>query len=69
MTAQTAPAAHLVGVKADPAGGGVLVLHTLCEAPEVFVPNRAGQNYVLAIDIIHAVVGHECVNSREAAPS
>lgn len=65
MTAQSAPAAHLVGVKADPAGGGVLVHHTLCDTPPVFVPNHSGADFVRAIDIIQAVLGHECVNSRE----
>lgn len=65
MTAQTAPAAHLVSVKAQPGGGGVLVGHTLCDAPEVFVPNMSGQDYALVIDIAQAVLGHKCVNSRE----
>lgn len=65
MSAQSAPAAHLVSVKGAEGGGGVLVGHTLCDAAEVFVPNVPGQDWVRAIDIIQAVVGHQCVNSRE----
>ena len=47
-------------------GGGVLVGHVKCSAPEVFVPSMPGQNYALAIDAIQAVVGHRCPDGDEA---
>jgi hypothetical protein len=56
----TAPAAHLISVRTPPGGGGVLVGHTVCDAPEVFVPEMPGLGYCVAIDIIQAVIGHRC---------
>jgi hypothetical protein len=54
----TAPAAHLVGVRA--ADGGLLVGHTACSGPWVFVPNMPGQDHALAIDIAQAIIAHQC---------
>ena len=65
----TAPAAHTVSIRPDGVGGGVLVGHTLCDAPEVFVPNMPDQRYVLSIDVVQAVLNHKCVNSRETDPT
>lgn len=62
----TAPAAHMVTLKARPGGGGVLVGHLGCTAPEVFVPNRTGQDYCLSIDTIQAVVNHRCPAGSES---
>lgn len=60
---ETAPAAHLVTVEADPAGGGVVVGHTKCDAKS-FVPNMPGQSYCLSIDIIQAVIHHRCPDGQ-----
>lgn len=64
----TAPAAHLVSVRGAEGGGGVLVGHIKCDAPEVFVPAMPGQPFCLAIDIIQAVIGHECPNGEDDLP-
>ena len=65
----TAPAAHLVTVKCPEEGGGVLVGHSLCNAPDVFVPNRTNTDAVLAIDIIQAVTNHKCPPGQGDDPS
>lgn len=56
----SAPAAHLVTVECAEGGGGVLVGHSLCNQPDVFVPVRPGTTKVLVIDIIQAVTNHKC---------
>lgn len=61
-TPPTAPAAHLVTIQ--PAEGGALVGHLTCDAPPSFVPNMPGVDYVLAIDVAQAVIGHRCVSER-----
>jgi hypothetical protein len=67
MRPVTAPAAHMVTIKA--ARGGVVVGHLGCSAPEVFVSNRHGEDYVLSIDTIQAVVNHKCPAGGDAADS
>lgn len=66
---ESAPAAHLVAVRGAEGGGGVLVRHVLCDAPPVYVPNHPGQDDVRAIDIIQAVVGHQCPSGTKNAPA
>lgn len=56
----TAPAAHLVGVRPATDGRGLLVSHISCDAAAVYVPPMPLHEVVLAIDIINAVIGHEC---------
>lgn len=69
MSAQTAPAAHMVTVQ--PTEGGVLVGHLredempdspdpMCGVPPVFVPVRPGRPWCISIDIIQAVLNHKC---------
>lgn len=57
---KTAPAAHLVTLRGAPDGGGVLVGHLRCDGAETYVPNMPGQNYILSIDAIQAIVNHQC---------
>lgn len=60
----TAPAAHLVTIKAAPDAPGLLVGHLTCDATPVFVPNMPNADYALAIDVAQAVVNHKCVNEK-----
>lgn len=66
---QTAPAAHLVSIEADPNGGGLLVGHLLCNSAPSFVPNMPGQRYALAIDVAQAVVHHRCPPGQGDQPT
>lgn len=66
----TAPAAHLVAIRAAEGGGGVLVRHTKCTAPAVFVPNHKDLNdEVRFIDAIQAVVNHVCPEGIVDSPA
>jgi len=65
----SAPAPHTVTTRHADDGTGLMVGHLLCDAPEVYVPamppDEGGSYYVLAIDIIQAVIGHECPGGTE----
>lgn len=54
----SAPAAHTVTY--TPTEGGILVGHTRCSAPGVFVPVRPDTRHVLAIDTFQAILSHKC---------
>lgn len=66
---KTAPAAHLVTLRGAEGGGGVLVGHMKCDAPEVFVPNIKGLDRVRFIDAIQAVVNHKCPEGTPDDPA